>query len=479
MSGEDEQMTSVGSLIEPLARRDPKRIGSYTLLGRLGAGAMGQVYLGRSAAGRLLAVKTIRGEFVGEPDFRNQFAQEVAAARRVSGAFTAPVVAADPDAETPWLATSYVAAPSLAQLVRACGPLPPAAVRWLAAGCAEALDSIHEAGLVHRDLKPSNVLISLDGPRVIDFGVARVVERAASAQTRHAVGTPAYMAPEQARGGQPVTTAADVFSLGSTLLFAATGHPPYQGDTATDVLVRLATEPPDLSGLDSELEDLVLWCLAREPTSRPAPGDLLRTLAGEDFTVAPLPSAARSLIEDYGQVGGDTDGSTFDSLVIARPPRPPANWRRRANRVVSAVVAIGGVAGLLVLGSVLGGSSQVPVQTGGSAQEPLPPGPPPVPLSGATDRPTGNPAIVVNQPFGDRDTVFVVHGTGWPPGARITMRLGGQVSPATPTVDRAGTFNYAINQNHEFFPGRLPPGILRVVATSGSARAETGFRVAA
>ena len=157
----------------PLRRWDPERIGPYVILGRLGAGAMGQVYLGRSAAGRLVAVKTIKVELAEEAGFRTRFAQEVAAARRVSGFFTAAVVEADPDADLPWLATAYVPAPSLARLVAVCGPLPVTSVRWLAAGCAEALESIHGVGLVHRDLKPSNVLIASDGPRVIDFGVAR------------------------------------------------------------------------------------------------------------------------------------------------------------------------------------------------------------------------------------------------------------------------------------------------------------------
>ena len=169
-------MASQRTLFEPLRRLDPERIGSYVLLGRLGAGAMGRVYLGRSAAGRLVAVKTIKLEFAEEDDFRARFAQEVAAARRVNGVFTAGVVAADPDADVPWLATAYVPAPSLDRLVRTCGPLPVPAIRWLAAGCAEALASIHDAGLVHRDLKPSNVLVAPDGPRVIDFGVARAAE---------------------------------------------------------------------------------------------------------------------------------------------------------------------------------------------------------------------------------------------------------------------------------------------------------------
>src|SRR5205823_251245 len=194
---------------------------------------MGRVYLGRSTAGRLVAVKTIKIELADEAGFRARFAHEVAAARRVSGVFTAAVVAADPEADMPWLATAYVPAPSLSKLVAECGPLPVPTVRWLAAGCAEALASIHGAGLVHRDLKPSNVLVAPDGPRVIDFGVARAAERMGRTTARGAVGTPAYMAPEQARDTREASVASDVYSLGATLLFAATGHPPYDGTSAS------------------------------------------------------------------------------------------------------------------------------------------------------------------------------------------------------------------------------------------------------
>src|SRR6266568_1278720 len=226
----------------PLRRWDPERIGPYAVLGRLGSGSMGQVFLGRSAAGRQVAVKTIRPELAEEAGFRTRFAQEVAAARKVSGVYTAAVVDADPEADLPWLATAYVPAPSLSRLVLACGPLPVTTVRWLAGGCAEALASIHGAGLVHRDLKPSNVLVAPDGPRVIDFGVARASVRITGTTSRGAVGTPAYMAPEQARDTHEASVASDVYSLGATLLFAATGHPPYSGATVMDVLARLATE---------------------------------------------------------------------------------------------------------------------------------------------------------------------------------------------------------------------------------------------
>src|SRR6266536_1855476 len=263
----------------PLRRWDPERIGPYTLLGRLGEGAMGQVYLGRSTAGRMVAVKTIKIEFAEEPGFRTRFAHEVAAARRVSGVFTAAVVAADPEAEVPWLATAYIPAPSLNHLVFRCGSLPVPAIRWLAAGCAEALESIHSVGLVHRDLKPSNVLVSPDGPRVIDFGVARAAERIQLTVTRGAVGTPAYMAPEQDRDTRQSSMASDVFSLGGTILFAAAGHAPYQGETVMDVLVRLATEAPDLTGLPESLAGVVQACLQRDPRRRPAPAAVVAELA--------------------------------------------------------------------------------------------------------------------------------------------------------------------------------------------------------
>ena len=309
---------------EALRRWDPERIGPYAVLGRLGSGSMGQVYLGRSAAGRLVAVKTIRVELAEEAGFRTRFAQEVAAARKVSGVFTAAVVEADPEADLPWLATAYVPAPSLARLVLACGPLPVTTVRWLAAGCAEALASIHGVGLVHRDLKPSNVLVAPDGPRVIDFGVARAAERMGRSTARGVVGTPAYMAPEQARDTHEASVASDVYSLGATLLFAATGHPPYSGATVMDVLARLATEEPDLSGLPGELTEL--------DQRLHAP----RAAAAADLLGDARP--ARGLHRGPGRSGrgallpaGQGDGP--DRRVPAQPPdRPGRRVRRGAQR---------------------------------------------------------------------------------------------------------------------------------------------------
>ena len=328
---------------EPLRRWDPERIGPYVVLGRLGSGSMGQVYLGRSAAGRLVAVKTIRVELAEEAGFRTRFAQEVAAARKVSGVFTAAVVEADPEADLPWLATAYVPAPSLARLVLACGPLPVATVRWLAAGCAEALASIHGAGLVHRDLKPSNVLVAPDGPRVIDFGVARAAERMGRTTARGAVGTPAYMAPEQARDTSAASVASDVYSLGATLLFAATGHSPYSGATVMDVLARLATEEPDLSGLPDELSELIAACMHRVPRQRPTStamlvqlGDFTVAQAGPDEEHSYLPDKAMGLIAEYQrspQIGplsefaderGDATSASYTEL--------PASYRPASRR---------------------------------------------------------------------------------------------------------------------------------------------------
>ena len=315
-----------------MRRWDPERIGPYVVLGRLGSGSMGQVYLGRSAAGRLVAVKTIKVELAEEAGFRTRFAQEVAAARKVSGFFTAAVVEADPEADLPWLATAYVPAPTLSRLVLACGPLPVTAVQWLAAGCAEALESIHGAGLVHRDLKPSNVLVAPDGPRVIDFGVARAAERMGRTTSRGAVGTPAYMAPEQARDTHEASVASDVYSLGATLLFAATGHPPYRGATVMDVLARLASEEPDLSGLSDELTGLITACMHRVPRQRPTSsamlaqlGDFTEAQVGPDEEHSYLPEEAMALIGEY-QRGPQLAASRRGSPATTPPPPPTPNF---------------------------------------------------------------------------------------------------------------------------------------------------------
>ncbi|MFG2148732.1 serine/threonine-protein kinase [Streptomyces sp. NPDC048696] len=266
--------------MQPLEAGEPRTIGAYRLLGRLGAGGMGRVYLGRSAGGRTVAVKVVHPHFALDEQFRARFRHEVEAARRVGGAWTAPVLDADPEAAVPWVATGYVAGPSLAQAVTAHGPLPEHAVRALGAGLAEALAAVHALGLVHRDVKPSNVLLTLDGPRLIDFGIARATDGTASLTASGvSIGSPGYMSPEQILG-KGVTGAADVFSLGAVLAYAATGAPPFPGDSSAALLYKVVHEEPELGGgLGGELRAAVAACLAKTAADRPAPAELARSLA--------------------------------------------------------------------------------------------------------------------------------------------------------------------------------------------------------
>ncbi|MGW2489350.1 protein kinase domain-containing protein [Streptomyces sp. NPDC001606] len=276
--------------MQKLGPGDPQHIGGYRLLARLGAGGMGQVYLARSDRGRTVAVKLVRAELAAQEEFRARFRQEVQAARRVGGYWTAPVLDADTEAAVPWVATGYVAGPSLQQVVgHEHGALPERSVRVLAAGLAHALKDIHAAGIVHRDLKPSNVLVTLDGPRVIDFGIARALEATAGggaeALTRAGalVGSPGFMAPEQVRGDR-ITPACDVFCLGSVLAYAATGTLPFgTADSGVPALMfRIAQEEPDLAGVPEGIADLVRDCLRKEPTARPSLDALLERMGAED-----------------------------------------------------------------------------------------------------------------------------------------------------------------------------------------------------
>ncbi|WP_416874886.1 protein kinase domain-containing protein [Kitasatospora sp. SC0581] len=258
-----------------LGSDDPRQVGGYRLLRRLGAGGMGRVYLGRTAGGRTVAVKVVRSELADDAEFRARFRQEVAAARRVGGAWTAPVLDADTEGGQPWVATGYVAGPALGEAVRTYGPLPEPAVRSLGVGLTGALAHVHGLGLVHRDVKPSNVLLTLDGPRLIDFGIARALD-AAGGLTRsgYVVGSPGFMSPEQANG-QAVGPAGDVFSLGAVLAFAGTGvHPFGEGVSAAVLLYRVLHEEPDVAGLPEPLRGTVLACLAKDPAARPTPRQL-------------------------------------------------------------------------------------------------------------------------------------------------------------------------------------------------------------
>ncbi|MDQ1038007.1 serine/threonine protein kinase [Streptomyces sp. V3I8] len=267
--------------MRPLEVDEPTVVGPYRLLGRLGSGGMGRVYLGRSAGGRTVAVKIVHPHFALDEEFRARFRREVEAARRVGGAYTAPVLDADPDAPVPWVATGYAAGPTLTAAVTDAGTLADHSVRVLGAGLAEALSAVHGLGLVHRDVKPSNVLLTLDGPLLIDFGIARATDGTASlTSTGVSIGSPGYMSPEQILG-KGVTGAADVFSLGAVLAYAATGSSPFPGDSSAALLYKVVHEEPELGALSGELRELVAGCLAKDPASRPSPAAVATALAPE------------------------------------------------------------------------------------------------------------------------------------------------------------------------------------------------------
>ncbi|MGW1297454.1 serine/threonine-protein kinase [Streptomyces sp. NPDC002533] len=265
----------------------PERIGGYIVERELGAGGMGTVYLARSRGGRAVAVKVARSELASDPHFRERFRAEVAAARSVGGFHTAPVVDADPDAAAPWLATAYIPGPTLSALLEAEGPMDEARLRQLGAALAEALAAIHGCGLVHRDLKPGNIIMAPDGPRVLDFGIARALESTRLTATGTAFGTPGFLAPEQAQG-QEVDGAADVFALGAVLV-AAAGGSAFGAGTPMGLMYRSVHEPPDLDAVPEGLRPVLAACLAKAPEDRPIPAGLLDLFVPD---AVPSPPAA-------------------------------------------------------------------------------------------------------------------------------------------------------------------------------------------
>ncbi|MFJ8147124.1 protein kinase [Streptomyces sp. NPDC096048] len=267
-------MNHTAEVFQPLQDDDPRAVGGYRLAARLGAGGMGRVYLSHTQGGRPVAIKVVRSELADDPAFRRRFGREIKSARQVKGAYTAELIDADADGTPPWLATLYVPGPALSDVVARSGPLPAPAVLWLMAGVAEALQVIHGAGIVHRDLKPSNVLLASDGPRVIDFGISVAADSTAHTATGAAIGTPQFMAPEQAAGGD-VTAATDIFSLGQTAAFAALGEPLYGDGPAVSVLYRIVHSEPDLSGLPEQLRALIARCMAADPGDRATAAEVL------------------------------------------------------------------------------------------------------------------------------------------------------------------------------------------------------------
>ena len=323
--------------MEGLQRGDPDSVGGYQLLGRLGSGGMGQVFLGVSPSGRRVAVKLIHPVHAGEDHFRERFAREIEAARRVGGFHTAPVVDADPHADPPWMVTAYIDGPSLEEAVRRNGPLPPERVRALGAGLAEGLAAIHAHGLIHRDLKPGNVIMAEDGPRIIDFGIARSVDSTGLTSTGAVVGTFAYMSPEQIHG-ELATPAMDVFSLGCVLAFSVTGRPPFGSDTAAAVMFRIVGQPPDLAGVaDAGVRDLIEGCLAKSAEDRLT----VPAILGAATNRGPVPAALAPLavpVADgrgtqthppLGEATGTNPGRNMHSAALtAAPGAPPGTVAR-------------------------------------------------------------------------------------------------------------------------------------------------------
>ncbi|MEU9196457.1 serine/threonine protein kinase [Streptomyces hundungensis] len=304
-------------LFQPLRPDDPDAVGGYRLTAVLGAGGMGKVYLSYTPGGRPIALKVIRPEFSEDPEFRRRFQQEVRAAQRVQGLYTAPVIDFDTEGTQPWLATAYVPGPSLAHAVARHGRLPLRSVLLLAVGVAEALHIIHGAGIVHRDLKPANVLLAGDGPRVIDFGIARAADATSLTGSGVSVGTPAFMAPEQAAAGT-VTAATDIFALGQIVAFAAIGAPAYGEGSSHAVLYRIVHEEPDLSALPEELRPLVTRCLSRDPADRPSLTEVIQLC--HDLSPVPLRQGEDWLPQAVA--GSITERLKLPEPAKTPPPRP-------------------------------------------------------------------------------------------------------------------------------------------------------------
>ncbi|WP_131769176.1 serine/threonine-protein kinase, partial [Candidatus Protofrankia californiensis] len=313
------------AVLTPLTPQDPRKISGYLLRARIGEGGMGVVYLSYTPGGRPVALKVAWPEFATDPEFRRRFASEVSIAQRVQGLYTAPVIDCDPHAPRPWLATAYVAAPSLAATISQQGALPVETVLLLIAGVAEALQSIHAAGVIHRDLKPGNIILAADGPRVIDFGISRAVEASSTRLTQAGVqiGTPAFMAPEQVRG-KSLETSGDVFSLGSTAYYAVTGELPFGGDAA--VFHRIEHKQPDWDRCPDQIRGVLEQCVEKDPAGRPTPAGLIelcRAASTDERLRIDESWLPPTVIADLGRYNTTPPEPPQLLPTESEPPRPP------------------------------------------------------------------------------------------------------------------------------------------------------------
>jgi eukaryotic-like serine/threonine-protein kinase len=406
---------------------DPQVIGPYQLRGRLGVGGMGLVFLGVCAGSRPVAVKVVRADLATDPEFRARFQREVAVARRVSGPFTAPVIDADLDGPEPWLATSYVAGPSLADAVSEHGCLPAASVLELAAGLAEGLCAIHAAGVVHRDLKPSNVLLAEDGPRVIDFGISLAAETTPLTRLGMVVGSPGFMSPEQAEG-RDVGPSSDIFSLGAVLAFAATGEGPFGTGSAPTLAYRVVYSPPGLEAVPADVRPLIERCLDKDPGRRPTARDLLagqgacqpatgwlpepmtRTFAQQP--PAPTVTAAR-LTPPRGQV----------------PSAPPSPRRRRGRSLAIAALVTGLLAASAAGGIALAASAHPSAGMGAGQAVPAPAATAPV----SSAPPASAPASTQAEPAAAPSTSSATPPPSMSPSAMPSATMSAPTSSPTAT----------------------------------------------
>jgi len=404
-----------------LQQEDPRYIGRYRLVGRLGCGGMGRVFLGLSAGGRPVAVKVIRAELAADQEFRIRFSREVAAARRVSGLFTALVVDADVNGPVPWLATAYVTGPSLSDAVSSHGPVSARPALALAAGLAEALSAIHAASVVHCDLKPANVLLSPDGPRVIDFGISRATEAAPVTGTGLVVGSPGFMSPEQAMG-ETVGPPSDVFSLGAILVFAVTGRGPFGEGSRPELAYRLVYRPPGLDLVPSELRPLVEQCLVKDPDQRPTAKELLAEVGTLQAATGWLPDLALGASAEYYASSSIPPSASLAAMPAAGRALPPGRDRRKRRRLLRPVAAAGVAAG------VLAASAAVSFALAGAARHP-PAAQPDVASSALAGRPSSAPAARPPSASASRSSTP----------AAIPAPVAAAITPAMDTVTSPGT----------------------------------------